>query len=242
MFIGDLGTGGTSEQNIDLIVSSECKDLIQKITFTITFEYVENNERRQGSATESVSLSVVQKDRLDIKEPQYDEYIEAGMESVITISYTNKGFTSLYNMEAELSLDDAAVEQPTVFIGNLDSGKNGSLSFLVTPYDEGDYEGVVTLTYEDSAHKEASIDIPVRFTSMMGYDPYDDEWYEEDYEDYEDIETENWISRLPLPLPWMIVIAAAVVLLIIIVIVCIVKHKRKKRKEEEMDDWLSGDA
>ena len=155
-FLNELAPGGTATQRVHLLASSQCKETPQKLTLTIKFEYVDQNERKEGSSTETINLPIAQKERLELKDPSYDD-MEAGKEGLISISYVNKGYAALNNMEASLQLEDADTVQEVIYIGNVDSGKNGTIDFLVTPYLDGDYTGTVTLTYEDLSQEEKAV-------------------------------------------------------------------------------------
>ena len=230
LFINGIAAGGTISQKLNLLAAAECKEPTQKLTLSISFEYVEKNERKKGDATETITLPIVQKDRLEVKDPVYDE-MQAGAEGVISVSYVNKGFTSLYNMEAKLDLENAEAVQRSVYAGNVESGKSGTLDFLVTPEMDGEYAGTVTLTYEDSAQKEVSVVIPLKFDVMTAYvqddTNYDEEMLTEEYE-------EKAAS-----MPWIPIAAgAAAIALGSAVVVIMKKRKAKAAQDADLEDWF----
>jgi len=231
LFISGIEAGGTNKQKLNLLAAAECKDLTQKITLSVSFEYVENNERKKGESEESITLPISQKDRLELKDPQYDA-MQAGQEGVISVAYVNKGYTSLYNMEATLNLENASAVQRSVYAGNIESGKSGTLDFLVTPEMDGEYSGTVTLTYEDSSQKEVSVVVPLEFDVMTAY-------VEDDFSSEEALMEEEEYEEKAAGMPW-IVVAASAAAATVLGTVLILRKKKKAKLETDVDveEWF----
>ena len=234
LFINGIEAGGTSVQRLDLLAAAECKEPTQKLDLSISFEYVENNERKKGEAAESITLPIAPKDRLELQDPVYDE-MQAGKEGVISIPYVNKGYTSLHNLEATLVLDNAQAAQKSIYAGNVESGKNGTLDFLVTPEMDGDYAGNVTLKYEDSSQKEVSVVVPLEFTSTMAY-------VEDDLSLDEEMPMEEEYEQKSASIPLIISIAAAALIAVIASVMVIRKKKKAKADQDvDLDEWFGDD-
>lgn len=230
LFIGEIAKGGTSTQSVTLTALPECKDQIQRITLSLRFEYVDNKERKQGTATEVISLPVYQKDRLELREPTYDP-MQAGKEGTVSIPYVNKGRGQLYNVEAVLSLKDAEAVQSALYAGNIESGKNGSLDFIVTPERAGAYSGTVTVTYEDETQQEKSVEIPISFTA--GAAEVISPEFGEDFLGLDDAEDDAPLPVVPMAVVGVTALVGAITAAVI--------HKRKKAKqdaERDTDDWF----
>ena len=231
LFVSGIEAGGTISQQINLLAASECKEATQKIDLTVSFEYIDHNERKTGEASESITIPIAQKDRLELRDPSYDE-MQAGREGVISLSYVNKGYTSLYNMEASLELENADAVEKTVYAGNVESGKTGTLDFLVTPQTDGEYTGTVTLTYEDAAQNPVSVVVPLEFYSSMAY-VEDDFFFDE--EELDNVETEE--AGFPL-IPVLAAAGAAVIVALITVIAVRRKKKAVSPEADLPEDWF----
>ena len=231
LFVSGIEAGGTTTQKINLLAASECKEATQKIDVTVQFEYIDHNERKSGESSESITIPISQKDRLEIREPSYD-YMQAGREGVISVSYVNKGYTSLYNMEASLELENADAVEKTFYAGNVESGKTGTLDFLVTPWTDGDYTGKVTLTYEDAAQNPVSVVVPLEFYSSTAY-VEEDFFFDEEELDY--METEE--AGFPL-IPVLGAAGAAVIAGLITIIAVRRKKKAVSAQADLPEDWF----
>ena len=120
-----------------------------------------------------------------------------------------------------------------VYAGNIDSGKSGTLDFLVTPWEDGDYSGEVILKYEDAFQKEAAVVVPLEFTSAMAY-------VADDFSEYEDAYWEEEPAAAnPLPAGLLAGIGAGVVVIAAIIIVLINRKRKAKKSDAEMlEDWF----
>ena len=160
--------------------------------------------------------------------------MEVGQEGVISVSYVNKGFSSLYNMEASLELENADSLQPVVYAGNVESGKSGTIDFVVTPFEEGEYTGEIILKYENSSQKEELVTIPLKFNSTMAY-------VAEDFF-YDEAEAETEETNEAAISPAVMTGAGGAVLALVIVIIMLIARKKKKnreRSEEDLNDWFN---
>ena len=121
----------------------------QDVKIDVTYEYVDQNARKSGNATLSLSVPLYQPDRFDLSEPKtsYTGYV--GEETSLTIDYVNKGKSAINNVEATISGD---IDTPTAYqrVGTIDGGKNGTIAFAVTPQLEGENQVKIVITYEDS--------------------------------------------------------------------------------------------
>ena len=121
----------------------------QDVKIDVTYEYVDQNARKSGNATLSLSVPLYQPDRFEMSEPtsSYTGYV--GEETSLTIDYVNKGKSAINNVEATISGD---IDTPTASqrVGTIDGGKNGTIAFAVTPQLEGENQVKIVITYEDS--------------------------------------------------------------------------------------------
>ncbi len=199
----------------------------QGVQIAVTYEYVDQNARKSGSATLSLSVPLYQPDRFELSEPKtsYTGYV--GEETSMTIDYVNKGKSAINNVEATISGD---IDTPTAYqrVGTIDGGKNGTIAFAVTPQLEGENQVKIVITYEDSNGntKERVFEATVE---AMAYEPTDPGMDDPGMIDPEPAST----------FPWKYVIIAGVAALIVLLIVLRIRKKKAKQKAEQAlwDKW-----
>ena len=199
----------------------------QGVQIAVTYEYVDQNARKSGNATLSLSVPLYQPDRFELSEPKtsYTGYV--GEETSLTIDYVNKGKSAISNVEATISGD---IDTPTAYqrVGTIDGGKNGTIAFAVTPQLEGENQVKIVITYEDSNGntKERVFEASVE---AMAYEPADPGMDDPGMIDPEPQST----------FPWKYVIIAAVAALIVLLIVLRIRKKKAKQKAEQAlwDKW-----
>lgn len=199
----------------------------QDVKIDVTYEYVDQNARKSGNATLSLSVPLYQPDRFEMSEPtsSYTGYV--GEETSLTIDYVNKGKSAINNVEATISGD---IDSPTPYqrVGTIDGGKNGTIAFAVTPQLEGENQVKIVITYEDSNGntKERVFEATVE---AMAYEPTDPGMDDPGMIDPEPAST----------FPWKYVIIALVVIAVIALIVLRIRKKKAKQKAEQAlwDKW-----
>ncbi len=199
----------------------------QDVKIDVTYEYVDQNARKSGNATLSLSVPLYQPDRFELSEPKtsYTGYV--GEETSLTIDYVNKGKSAINNVEATISGD---IDTPTAYqrVGTIDGGKNGTIAFAVTPQLEGENQVKIVITYEDSNGntKERVFEATVE---AMAYEPADPGMDDPGMIDPEPAST----------FPWKYVIIALVVIAVIALIVLRIRKKKAKQKAEQAlwDKW-----
>ena len=199
----------------------------QDVKIDVTYEYVDQNARKSGNATLSLSVPLYQPDRFEMSEPtsSYTGYV--GEETSLTIDYVNKGKSAINNVEATISGD---IDTPTAYqrVGTIDGGKNGTIAFAVTPLNEGENQVKIVITYEDSNGntKERVFEATVE---AMAYEPTDPGMDDPGMIDPEPAST----------FPWKYVIIAVVAALIVLLIVLRIRKKKAKQKAEQAlwDKW-----
>lgn len=198
----------------------------QDVKIDVTYEYVDQNARKSGNATLSLSVPLYQPDRFEMSEPtsSYTGYV--GEETSLTIDYVNKGKSAINNVEATISGD---IDTPTPYqrVGTIDGGKNGTIAFAVTPQLEGENQVKIVITYEDSNGntKERVFEATVE---AMAYEPVDP------------VDPDGPVDPEPTStFPWKYVIIALVVIAIIALIVLRARKKKAKQKAEQAlwDKW-----
>ena len=226
-YFDSVAAGGSKSVTVPMKAAQLISASAQNVQIAVTYEYVDQNARKSGSATLSLSVPLYQPDRFDLSEPKtsYTGYV--GEETSLTIDYVNKGKSAISNVDATISGD---IDSPTPYqrVGTIDGGKNGTIAFAVTPQLEGENQVKIVITYEDSNGntKERVFEATVE---AMAYEPADPGMDDPGMIDPEPAST----------FPWKYVIIAVVAALIVLLIVLRIRKKKAKQKAEQAlwDKW-----
>ena len=226
-YFDSVAAGGSKSVTVPMKAAQLISASAQDVQIAVTYEYVDQNARKSGSATLSLSVPLYQPDRFELSEPKtsYTGYV--GEETSLTIDYVNKGKSAISNVDATISGD---IDSPTPYqrVGTIDGGKNGTIAFAVTPQLEGENQVKIVITYEDSNGntKERVFEATVE---AMAYEPADPGMDDPGMIDPEPAST----------FPWKYIIIAVVAALIVLLIVLRIRKKKAKQKAEQAlwDKW-----
>lgn len=226
-YFESVAAGGSKTVTVPMKAAQLISASAQDVKIDVTYEYVDQNARKSGNATLSLSVPLYQPDRFELSEPKtaYTGYV--GEETSLTIDYVNKGKSAINNVEATISGD---IDSPTPYqrVGTIDGGKNGTIAFAVTPQLEGENQVKIVITYEDSNGntKERVFEATVE---AMAYEPSDPGTDDPGMIDPEPANT----------FPWKYVIIAVVAALIVLLVVLRIRKKKAKQKAEQAlwDKW-----
>ena len=226
-YFDSVAAGGSKSVTVPMKAAQLISASAQDVQIAVTYEYVDQNARKSGSAALSLSVPLYQPDRFELSEPKtsYTGYV--GEETSLTIDYVNKGKSAISNVDATISGD---IDSPTPYqrVGTIDGGKNGTIAFAVTPQLEGENQVKIVITYEDSNGntKERVFEATVE---AMAYEPADPGMDDPGMIDPEPAST----------FPWKYVIIAVVAALIVLLIVLRIRKKKAKQKAEQAlwDKW-----
>ena len=226
-YFDSVAAGGSKSVTVPMKAAQLISASAQEVQIAVTYEYVDQNARKSGSASLSLSVPLYQPDRFELSEPKtaYTGYV--GEETSLTIDYVNKGKSAISNVEATISGD---IDSPTPYqrVGTIDGGKNGTIAFAVTPQLEGENQVKIVITYEDSNGntKERVFEATVE---AMAYEPMDPGMDDPGMIDPEPAST----------FPWKYVIIAVVAALVVLLVVLRIRKKKAKQKAEQAlwDKW-----
>lgn len=147
----------TYRTGIRLKTSEDGKTDSADITLNFKYEYMKNGERTEVEAAQKISIPVQIPDRFSAGEIQTMDEPSAGEEFTVSLPYVNKGKISVSNVEAVIKTEMKAGETYK-YLGNVEAGTSGTLDFFVTPEEAGDQKVQITLTYENSAGQEKTVE------------------------------------------------------------------------------------
>ncbi len=230
-YFDSVAAGGGKSVTVPMKAAQIISSAAQPVTISVSYEYVDQGARKTGSANLTLNVPLYQPDRFELSDPTSAYVGTVGEETSLTMSYVNKGKSAVSNVEATISGD---VDSSTAYqrIGTIEGGKNGTIAFAVTPYNEGENAVKITITYEDSNGnvKERVFETSVEAMAYEPIDPVDPD---------EPIDPEPTST-----FPWKYVIIALVIAAIVVLIVLRARKKKAKQKaEQEMwDKWDEEEA
>lgn len=147
----------------------------EPVMISFKYEYVDNQKRTAASSDVKITVPVYQPDRFEIASPAVPVMVYAGEELGVTMNYVNKGKSAVNNLEARVDGIDTIT--PVQNLGNIEAGRSGTMAFAVTPFEPGETEFAITVTYEDANGEEKERIFPVTMTveQMEYFDPGMDE-------------------------------------------------------------------
>lgn len=227
LYFEKLAAGGSKTVTLPLKASQIIAGSTQDVGLSFSYEYVDNDQRLSRSSDMSISVPLYQPDRFELSEPvaAYVGYV--GEETSLTMDYVNKGKSEVCNVEARIS-GDVDSYNSFVRVGNIASGKNGTIAFAVTPMLEGDNKAIITVSYED-VNGEVKERIFETTLSAMAMEPFDPGEWEDPLEPVDEGNGFPW---------WIVGIVLAVATIVIGIVVSRKKKKAKLAKEQALwDDW-----
>ena len=222
-----VGAGSAKNVTVPFKAAQRISTNTQEVNLSFSYEYVDHEQRSSNTSELSISIPLYQPDRFEISEPKIPYTGFVGEEISLTLDYVNKGKSEVSNVEAEIS-GDVDAYNPYLRVGNLESGKSGTIAFAVTPMLEGDNQVTVKVTYEDSNGelKERVFETTV---TAMAYEPMDPGEWDEPIEPDEPKGSFPW---------WIVIIAALAGAVVTLVIWRKKKKKARLAAEQAMwDDW-----
>lgn len=229
IYLKQLGAGGSIEKELNIRAKSNAPAGSHAIAIEFSFEYLDNEERLEGTTSESIAIPVIQRDRFEVGEPEPPMMMYVGEESGIELTFVNKGTTDVRNITAVIN---GNIQNPgqSQYIGNLPAGEESSASFSFAAVEAGLVKASITLSYEDSNDiqrevvKEFTVDAqPMPTFEDPGMGDFDPGM----------MEPENTGFRMPV---WGWILIGLGGAGVIIVIIVIIRKKRKAKKAQEDDD------
>jgi hypothetical protein len=133
------------------------KDAEQKTsTVTVNMSY-EDTSGGTHTATDIISIPVIQETRLVIDEILDPGYLTADQMGYLNVNYYNMGKTQLSNLRITTEGDFSVDGSPTMYVGNMASGRSDYYSVNFFPNGPGPMNGKVTFIFEDAAGDQQTV-------------------------------------------------------------------------------------
>lgn len=152
-FFENLGAGAVHSQKIPMKALNMDKSSSPSCTVSFTYEYVDGDQRLEKTAQERIAIPVTEPDRFELEAPKDLTPAVAGQEYTLSVPYNNKGKGTVYNLEAYVE-GDMTTLSPKQNLGNIDSGRSGSIDLILTPQEAGDHTFKAVIAWENTAGEE----------------------------------------------------------------------------------------
>ncbi len=145
--------GAVRSQKIPMKALNMDKSSSPSCTVSFTYEYVDGDQRLEKTAQERIAIPVTEPDRFELEAPKDLTPAVAGQEYTLSVPYNNKGKGTVYNLEAYVE-GDMTTLSPKQNLGNIDSGRSGSIDLILTPQEAGDHTFKAVIAWENTAGEE----------------------------------------------------------------------------------------
>lgn len=204
---------------------------VYSITASISYEYFEGGERVSASSELTMSIPVIQPDKLQFQGIDLaDKTVTVDQEADCAFQVVNSGQTRAANATVKL-LDEAGVEIASAFIGNIEAGTQFSSNYTlpVTFTKLGNKKLTLVLEYENENAEKKTIEQEFNVTVEEYYDPY-----------AEITESEEAAQDSTNYTPIIIggIACLAVIVIAAVVIVVIVKKRKARKGSENFDEEI----
>ena len=232
-----LGAGELQQQTLNLKAISGDKAVPGTVTIGFKYEYVENNERKSANTEVKLTVPVFQPDRFELANPIAPDYASVGEEATVTVSYVNKGKSAVSNVAVSISGEGIHTETPAQNVGNLESGKSGTIGLAFTPTQGGTLNLTLTVEYENANDDTVTKTFPLQVDVMD--DPYanmSDEELQALFGGGMDDGFEGDGAQQGLPVPAIIGIVVAALAAVTLVIVAVRRGSKKRKASQSWED------
>lgn len=233
-----LDAGGAQTEKIRMQALPSAKAGVDKIDVSFKYEFVDSGKRSAVTAGEKLSVPIYQPDRFELTAPEQPSSAMPGEEVVLSIPFTNKGKSEVYNLTAQLEGDVSALSKRQN-LGNQEPGKSGSIDFILTPEEAGEIPVNLKVSYEDANQAVVEQSYPVTLqVEDTGGEDYGD--MDGDYGDWEDMDytEEEEGSALAGTWPYL---AGGGALILALAIGLGVRRKRRRRRTAQNLNFDEGE-
>ena len=204
---------------------------IYSITALISYEYFDGGERVSASSELTMSIPVIQPDKLQIQGIDLaDKTLTVDQEADCPFQIVNSGQTRALNATVKL-LDEAGVEIASAFIGNIEAGTQFSSNYTLPVCFNtlGNKKLKLVLEYENENAEKKSIEQEFNVTVEEYFDPYADIMESEET-------AQEGTNYTPIIIGG--VACLAVIITAAVVIAVIVKKRKARKGSENFDEEI----
>ncbi len=160
VYIESLPANDTFSHSIRMMTraSAEPEPAVLEVSFD--YQYIADGTRKDVARSEKIAIPVSQRDRFQVEELVLPPQLWVGEEYDLEVKYINKGRSTVYNLSAALQGEGLVEPNQSENVGNIESGKSGTVDFFLMTDIPGTLSGNVVVTYEDVNMNEKTITLP----------------------------------------------------------------------------------
>lgn len=199
---------------------------VYPVTASVSYEYYQNGEKLEGSTELSMSIPLIQQDRIDFGTVELSgATVTVGQETDCAFTIINSGKTEAANAVVKL-LDNNDKQLSSAYIGNIAAGEQFASNYTlpVTFETKGEAKLKLVIEYENERMEKKSVSHEFTLTVEEKYDPY------QEMMDNTQVPVEDG------PNYTVIIIVAVVVIVVLVVAVVVGVKVRKKKKAGKGSD------
>lgn len=150
-YIGNVAPGKEIECSFVL----SCDAIAEPGSYTVSLKAagVRSADGTEVTSTVDFSVPIKQVDRFEISKIELPEKLNSSYDDgsgYATVYFINKGKTTIYNISVAVNSENVIASGGEVFVGNLDSGKEGNANFNLAAKKDGTLTGSIVVTYENA--------------------------------------------------------------------------------------------
>ncbi|QEK13671.1 LPXTG cell wall anchor domain-containing protein [Crassaminicella thermophila] len=145
-FINEIGPNARKKRNVKLKAKVDAEQKVYNVVVDIEYE---DNTGKQYSAKETIGIYVIQEVRFETSDVKIPSDIFAGEPCALSIDYYNLGRGILRNMMIHTE-GDFEIKDGSVYIGNMEAGKDDYYDVTIIPKKEGKFNGKIVFKFEDA--------------------------------------------------------------------------------------------
>lgn len=232
-YVASMAPGETQQQTLTVKALPSERNDPGSLTISFKYEYVDQEQRKQATSEVRLTVPTYQQDRFSLATPTIPTDAMAGVETMITLPYVNKGKSAVGNVSASIEGPNIQTMSSVQNLGNIEAGKSGTIGFVFTPLTSGHLNLTITIEYENANEEPVVKTFPVTLDVMdlPVMDFGDEGMYDDSFLSGEEEPSPS------LPLWAWIGLGAAVVVLIALAL-----RVRKRRKKQRRAAHLANDG
>ncbi|WP_310550616.1 COG1361 S-layer family protein [Paenibacillus glufosinatiresistens] len=225
LFIESLPSRGTVQRALKVRAKPDAEPKVYSLTLNLDYEDAKGNPY---TSKETVSLPVVQENRLNAGEVAVGGEAYPGQPVPLSMEFYNMGKAVLYNLMVTVEGEGFQSANGSYYVGNFASGRSDTFQPTITANAPGELKGEVVFAFEDAAGTRSEIRKPFKVT-VMEAPPAPDMSGAQPEQPLEAGGKSALRKYLPYGLAALAVLAGAVTALVL-------RRRRRRRKEMELDD------
>lgn len=231
--VDTVKSGSSVKLNKKFMCLNSTASGIYPITASVTYEYYEGGQKQAGSAELSMSVSVVQPDKVEIGNIDLiGANVTTGQETDCGFTIINGGRTNANNASIKL-VDEKGNELAKAYVGNILAGEQfvSNYTLPVTFKQAGSIKLKLVVEYENDLMEKKTAEQEFTVTVEEKTDPYEEAMKTQNNNSND----EGSGSQTTVII---LAVAAVVAVIIVIVAVKVVKKKKARKGSDELDEEI----